>query len=70
MSSILGRRVKYTVGEGADATEVIGTCIGERHTGTIILDTDTGQEWPGVRFTLRTDDGRKVETITYPNMRP
>lgn len=60
---MIGRRVTYSL----DGKPVQGECIAARATGTTILDMPTGQEWPGIQFQVRADDGRTFWTVTYPD---
>jgi hypothetical protein len=61
---ILGQRVTYSLGR---CPAVSGVVVGARATRTTIWDTRTGQEWPGVQFQIRADNGRLFWTVTYPD---
>jgi len=42
-------------------------CIGVERTGSVIVDGETGEEWPGVRFLMKTRDGKQKWTTAFPD---
>ena len=45
---------------------VRGLVIAVEWTGSTIWDTETDQEWPGIRFHVRPSEGEDFWTVVYP----
>ena len=60
----LDTHVQYSTSAGI----LTGVLVGIQRVDTTVWDTETDQEWPGIRFQVRDDKtGERRWTPTYPD---
>lgn len=66
--SQIGIKIVYMDKVSGESTP--GTVVEVRRTGTQIVDRKTGEEWNGIQFLIRKENGRTFWTDTFADREP
>lgn len=61
---MVGQKIDWTDNSGVTRH---GTVVAVEPTFSVIIDSETGESWPGAKFRIKCTDGRTRWTVALPD---